>query len=385
MQTGTWQQFFTTPNNKILRNLLFLGIFGWMCFYPIYTAYYRAYAVDHYLRHLDHIAGHSWFFNPWQYRVLSPWIIEVIYWIFDHTLFAVVHIQSIDLGVPGDQADKNETTRKLIEHLKDPEFIKYTIVFLFFRMVQNMLILWLAFKYMKHFIKNELVILLGLMMAVLFMGNSVVDSDFTFNTYMDVTFYLLTALVIVKKYNPLWVIPITFFAALNRETSIFIPWIFFFGFVSWQEWPNIGGLIKTNFKIIAITAVCTVIFFAIFFGVRSYYGYQPLETWRVPAGLPMLKFNLLSSVALKTYMEAYGVFGFLPFWALLVFRNMSMQLKVLFLSLIPIWFALHFTSGIAYQTRLFLVPTLLVFLPAVLESLERSYTGTTLQPSNGNS
>ncbi len=55
------------------------------------------------------------------------------------------------------------------------------------------------YVYLSTFVRNETLIWLALILLTLFMGNSVVDSDLTFNTYMDITVYLLAALVIVKK------------------------------------------------------------------------------------------------------------------------------------------------------------------------------------------
>jgi len=95
----------------------------------------------------------------------------------------------------------------------------------------------------------------------------------------------------------------------------------------------------------------------------------------------MLKLNLFSSVSIKTYMELYGIMGFLPLWAILIYRTMSKHLKLFFITLVPIWFAIHFTSAIAYQTRLYLVPVLLVLVPAILENLEHSYAKIKLSES----
>ena len=75
-------------------------------------------------------------------------------------------------------------------------------------------------------------------------------------------------------------------------------------------------------------------------------------------------------------MELYGAMGFLPIWVLLIYSKMSKHLQVFFIVLVPIWFGIHFVSAIAYQTRLFLVPTLLVLVPAVLENLEQYYLQT---------
>lgn len=352
---------------------LVIAIICWMAAYPIYSSFYKAYGIDQYRRHQMHMQANSMFFNPWQYRILCPLIIEGLYWTAEHSLFSLIEIKGIDLGLPGDPSDKNATTQSLIEQLKNPEFIKYTMVFLGFRFLQNVLLIILCFTYFSLFVKNKLMIALGIMLSVLFMGNGVVDSDLTLNTYMDITLYILAGIVIVKKLSPLWIIPLTVIGSLNRETALFIPVLYFFTYFQWSDWPSVKNLITNNLKVIGITSVSVVLFFVIFVSIRMYYGLQPVSTWRVSAGWPMLKLNLFSSVSIKTYMEFFGIMGFLPLWAVLKFRTMHKNLKIFFIVLVPVWFGIHLVSAIAYQTRLFLVPILLVLLPVVLESLEQSY------------
>lgn len=380
MGSGTWPEYFKVPKSKWVRNLIIAFVVAWMAFYPIYCSYYKANGVDHYRRHQMHIQGNSMFFNPWQYRVLCPLIIEGLYWTADHTLFKVIEVKGIDLGLPGDQNDKYNVTGILIESLKNPEFVKYTIIFLGFRFSLNVAVLLLCFHYFALFIRNKMLIFFGLMVATLFMGNGVVDSDLTFNTYMDITLYMAAGLVIVKRLSAWWIVLLTVLGALNRETALFIPVLYFFSEFTWKRWPAILKLLKDNVQVIRFASASAVLFLIIFVSIRLYYGFQPVSTWRVSAGWPMLKLNLFSSVSLKSYMELFGVFGFMPLWCILVFSEMSKHLKLFFLVLVPAWFTIHLFSAIAYQSRLFLVPVLLVLLPAVLESLERHYANNDVTP-----
>lgn len=383
MKSGIWPEYLQKPKSQWLRKLLIVTVVSWMAVYPIYSSFYKAYGVDHYRRHLMHVQANSMFFNPWQYRILCPLLIEGLSWTADHSVFKLVEIKGIDLGLPGDRSDKNQTTQDLIESLKNPEFIKYTIVFLGFRFLQNVVLIALCFYYFSLFIKNKMLVAIGVMLSVLFMGNGVVDSDLTFNTYMDITLYMIAGIVIVKDLNPFWIIPLTVIGSLNRETSLFIPALYFFSKFEWKEWPSIKKTLEGNLKIIGITGVSVLFFIVIFVAIRMHYGLQPVSTWRVSAGLPMLKLNLFSSVSIKTYMELFGIMGFLPLWAILIFSKMSKHLKLFFIVLVPIWFGIHFVSAIAYQTRLFLVPVLLVLVPAILENLEHHYLTKQPEPSLG--
>ena len=342
-----------------------------MSFYPIYTSFYKAYAIEQYERHMAHMAGHSMFFNPWQYRVLCPMLVEGIYQVLDHTVFTLVDF-SFNLSLPGGTAGKNDVTQKLVTSMQNPEFVKYNIVFVGFRFLENLVVFWLVFQFLSHFVKNYPLKLIAILLLALFMGNSVVDSDYTFNTYMDIIVYLLAALVILQKYSIWWILPITIVGALNRETSILIPALAFCAKTDWKKWPNLGKILFEDRSLFGVTAISYVVFIVIFISLRVHYGYEPASTWRVPAGWPMLKLNLFSAASVKTYMEMFGVFGFLPVWSILLYRQMSPMLRIFFWVLVPVWFVIHIASAIGFQSRLYLVPTILVFMPAVFEYIEKT-------------
>ncbi len=356
--------------NRLLVALVVLLVVAWMAVYPIYTNYYKGLAIEQYERFLDWKAGKSMFFNPWQYRILCPVIVETLYQVFDHTVFAIFPIHAPEVNLPGSTSDKNPITQKMLMLSSNPEFIKYSVVFVLFRFLEHLLIFWLAFKYFSSFVKNQALVLLGVMLVPIFMGNGVMDSDLAFNSYMDVILYLWAGIMIVKGFSNWWLVPITVLGAFNRETSLLIPVIFFFSRVDWSNFKQVPAFLKQNSNLLVVCTLSTVLFLTIFISIRTYFGYQPQTQWRVPAGPQMLKLNLLSGVSVKSYNEIFGVLGFLPIWCLFFFKGMSRNLKVFFLALIPVWFAVHFISVVAYQGRLFLVPCFLVFLPAVLEHID---------------
>jgi len=356
--------------NKLATQLVFILVVCWMAIYPIYNNYYKGLAVEQYERFLDFKAGKSMFFNPWQYRILCPLVIEGTYQVLDNSLYLLFPFKKTQVELPGNTGDKNETVQKLVRLSQEPEFIKYTIVFVGFRFLQHLLIFWLAFQYISLFVRNKALILLGIMIIPLLMGNAVMDSDLAFNSYMDIILYLWAGLIIVKGYNGWWIVLITFIGALNRETSLLIPLIYFTSQVNWENWKSPIQLLMEKKNVILVAAISSILFIVVFVSIRTYYGYQPQTEWRVPAGWAMLKLNLFSSVSAKTYGEMFGVFGFLPIWCLLIFKKIPKILQIFFITLIPIWFGVHLISVVAYQSRLFLVPTLLIFLPAVLNYIE---------------
>jgi len=351
--------------------ILFLTIsLCWMSFYPIYRNYYNGLGIEQYERHKNFLAHNSMFFNPWQYRILCPMLIEGSYWLADNTIYRLVDLGTASIKTPDNSGEKNIVTQKLVAQSGNPEFIKYNIIFVLFRFAQHLLIFWLAFRYFSGFVKNQFLNFFGLVFIALIMGNTVADSDLSFNTYADVILYLALGIVIVESRSKWWVLLLTILGAFNRETSLLIPVLYFVSQLDFADWPDLKMMLLKQKSVIALTASSLILFSVIFFAIRYYYGYQPPTVWRVPAGFQMLKLNLFSSVSVKTYNEMFGVFGVLPVLVLFMFRSMSPLLIRFFIVLVPVWFGIHFWSVVSYQSRLFLVPTLLIFLPATLAFIE---------------
>src|SRR5690606_23746258 len=100
--------------------------------------------------------------------------------------------------------------------------------------------------------------------------------------------------------------------------------------------------------------------------------YESQGMWKVPAGIPMLKLNTVSLVAVKGYFEMFGAYGVLPLICLYKFRSCSRMLQVWFVAIAPIWFLVHFYSVPSYESRLYFVPTYLIFIPMVLEIIQKT-------------
>lgn len=139
-------------------------------------------------RELDVLQGHAG--NPWQYRVFSAYLVSMVLNFFKG--FQIPHNTAIS--------------------------------FIFVRVIQDTIILILSFLYYKEFRLSIPLALIGLVLIAWGMSYSHYDSDLSFNTFFDVIFYLLAGLSILKK-RTIWILPITVFAALNRETSGLIPFL----------------------------------------------------------------------------------------------------------------------------------------------------------------
>ncbi len=113
-----------------------------------------------------------------------------------------------------------------------------------------------------------------------------------------------------------------------------------------------------------------ILFFSIFIWLRMHYGYRPQQVWKVPAGLQMLKLNLASAIGFKAYMELLATYAVLPLMILYKFKVFPPLLKKWFIFMVPAWFAIHFISVVAYQTRLFMVPFVIIMIPMIIWLIE---------------
>ncbi len=334
-----------------LKNYVIIGIALFLLTtYPIYRNLQYGVAYSHYDRHQEWLRGESMFFNPWQYRILCPLLIEIGYQVYTNT---------IDKLIPVSKVFPNKT----------PEIVRYYIIFIGFRAFLHFLIFIFCIRFYHHFIFNKWLIYFGLSFLALSMGNAVFDSDFSFNIYIDVILYLAMGIIIVEKKLPWWILLITVLGSLNRETSLLIPFFFWFSFAYKK-----GSSIQLPPLFINIIAgLSLVAFIIIFFLIRWHFGYQEPVLYGAPVGFPMLLLNLFSYKGIFTYFEVFGTVSILPLWCIYWFRKSSLLLQKLFITLVPIWFLMHFTLAVGWESRLFLVPTTLIFLPIALETLEKIY------------
>ena len=321
------------------------------------------------------IEKRSEFYNPWQYRILCPFTIEGMKWVYDRTIDKVYPVEKkLHFNIES-TSGTNEETDQFVKLMQTPGAVKYMILFILFRFVEDFFIFYLAWRLWNYFVKSKWLIFLGINFLALALGDAVAAADLSFNTYLDIIFYLLTAIIIVEKKNPAWLFLIVPLGALNRETSMMIPALYFISQTDFTSFSfkkfNIKDIVFPKINTWIFTATLYVIFFAIFFWLRSYYGYRPQQIWKVPAGIPMLKLNLFSAVGVKAYLELIGTFGVIPLIILYKFKSFPHLLKKWFLFLVPIWFAVHYISVVAYQSRLFIVPMVLILLPMMLWLIEK--------------
>lgn len=281
------------------------------------------------LRHRRVLEGNA--LDPWQYRVLPEVIAEA----------TIRALDALAVGYPVASA------------------------FILFRFVQNTAIFVVAAFYYRKLGLDIKTALLGLGLLAWSMSHALYASDLSFDVYFDVLFYLLAGLTLLHDKHA-WIIPITLVAALNRETSGLIPFLLLA--MNLRHGPQTRVRWQTH--AVAITALC--IYAGVFLGLRAIIGDRPLFVpYGNRPGLELLRYNLGRFV---TWFELFGTLGVIPFIALATFRQWPPALKLFLWVIVPLWLLVHAFASVMAETRLFLVPQAMIFIPGALLGISRTNT-----------
>ncbi len=258
--------------------------------------------------------------DPWQYRILAPYIIEGIHWVVKQLGF-----------VPS-----------------------YGRIFFAVRMLQNFMVFTVAAVYFRRLSISRLLTALALVVLAWGLTYSGFRSNLAFDTYFDLLFFLLAALGLLHR-KPGWIIPISIAAAFNRETGILIPLM----------------VIATNVQLrprvtidrshLAIGILGFGLFSTILIAVRIMLGPRPFLHITVP-GWDLLVQNLSSFFS---YYYIFAAFSIIPVIAMIRWKWWPQFLRRLFWLVVPIWFVVHSFTSVIAEARVFLVPYVLVLLPVV--------------------
>jgi hypothetical protein len=274
------------------------------------------------LRHQNVLTGQAQ--DPWQYRIFSEVVAEGFIRFFQ--LFQV----------------------------QDP----ISFGFIALRILQNTAIFLLGYALYHRISASKAIALVGILLLASCMKNAFYDNDLSFNTYFDVIFYLIVMLLLlIRSYY--WMIPLMVFAALNRETSGLIPFLML---PAVMDEPR-AGLGKYIPFVLSVT-----VFGITFFGLRFLIPNRPLYIpYGVTPGVPMLIYNVTRSF---TWEQLFHTLGLLPFLGSFFYFVWPRVWQRFFLMLCPTWFVVHFALSVAAETRLFLVPLAIIFIPGILYTLK---------------
>jgi len=330
------------PPTRLGKTLSIAFILICIILFSILTVYLQVMALEkpfmYYLEQGLQIQRHSAVLqgtapNPWQYRILADYLVEG----------AIQFFKNLSIQHPVGSA------------------------FIAFRFVQNVLIFWLTYLYYRKLDLSPAHALTGLVLLAWGMTYAYYDSDLQFNTYFDIIFYLLAGLLILHK-KVVWLIPLMVFAALNRETSGLIPFMALALILPWRAGSdeNKGQKATT----LVIVAIALGVFTVIFFALRLIYPHQPISTpYGHTMGLDLLRYNLFRGI---TWAQLFATLSIIPVLALLAYKKWPPALTIFFWVIVPVWFLIHPFTSVMAETRVFLVPQALVFIPGALFLLKNS-------------
>ena len=284
------------------------------------------------IRHLAIMKGHGG--DPWQYRILAPYLLKSVIGLFE---------------LAGAERPVAQA-------------------FMMFRTAQDSAVLLLAYAWYRQLDLSVPAAMLGMAMLAWSMSYSHYDSDLQFSTFFDVMFYLAAALCIVRGAWR-WIVPLTVLAALNRETSGFIPILLL---AAAHVMPPASRW-RAALPGAALALACYI---GVGLGLRLVYGAQiSVLPYDHQPGLDMLGYNLLRLV---TWQQLLATLSVIPLVALWGYRRWPAVLKGFFWTLVPLWFLIHALLAVLAESRLLLVPQALVLIPAALFAC--GLASTTLPP-----
>ena len=97
----------TSSSNKGRKiNTFFLCFcMALLSMYPIYRNFYYSSGILSYERQIAILEKRSEFYNPWQYRILCPYTIEGMLWVYNRTVDRVYPIEKKLHASPQDNTD----------------------------------------------------------------------------------------------------------------------------------------------------------------------------------------------------------------------------------------------------------------------------------------
>jgi hypothetical protein len=269
--------------------------------------------------------------DPWAYRLFSEWVVAAVLRTAD----------AFNLARPA------------------------VVGFLTLRLLQNIAVFSLALSYYRRLGMTPQLQAIGVVLLAWSMSHALYNSDLSVNTYFDLIAYLIAALCVVS--NRIWVlVPIVLIAAFNRDTAALIPMLAVAPLLARVVHAPRSALDQVldrkARRPIIVAAVGVLVFGTAYLGIRRVVGPAPWP-WGHTGGTTMLWWNLHDP---NVYLYVPLTFSALPIIAVWRWRQLPDLLRGLLLLLGPLWATTLFLLVYVAESRLFLVPIALAFIPSVL-------------------
>ncbi len=190
------------------------------------------------------------------------------------------------------------------------------------------------------------------------------QSDLSYYTYTEIAL-LLTAGILINNNKDWIIIPLTILATFNREGALFIPVMLFASRLSDANFRTLFTKKVVTYKFIWQSAFSVFGFCIVYFGLRHIIGHAAYSESRYGAVYPGLYLLYLNILNRQTWSGLGQIFNLLPLTIIFYCKWPALLQKYLWFLVIP-WMMAGFVFGSADETRLFLVPLFIVFVPVLL-------------------
>jgi hypothetical protein len=235
-----------------------------------------------------------------------------------------------------------------------------------FRLLQNFGIFLLAFVYLRGFGLRTPLALVGLALLSYGMCFAFYQADLSLYVYSELALFVLAAVLLQRKWDRA-VILLAFVAAFDRESSVLIPCLLLAARVDWASlrWRTRAPWLRQHRGTLAVFGLSLAAFLAVRLGLWLALGsaeYAPSRYGAVFPGVELLVENVQNPLTWSGLLQMFGPLPLLLFFV----RRWPRFLKASLALLVGPWVLGQFVFGSADETRLFLVPFVLVFVPAGL-------------------
>jgi hypothetical protein len=199
---------------------------------------------------------------------------------------------------------------------------------------------------------NENKVIFGLFTFFALYIIAVSNESISLNTYIDLCFFLFASLIILYKKSWLWLLVFMPVAALNRETSVFVPAIMMTLIFFNREYAI------EYLKPVALMIVWGIVFF----GIREYFPPQTFHNFSANGvmGWSLIKGNLsdINSMALWLIFPMSAIYLYFTKRNFLhPYLSYGLALPILAMT------AISFYGGNLQELRVFIIPICIFLIP----------------------
>ena len=224
------------------------------------------------------------------------------------------------------------------------------------RYFTDLLMFLLAGLFYRKLGLNRRAVILGLGILAFAMFPTSYRSGLNIATFLDISVFLLAGVLVLDRRWPA-LICLAPLAALNKETSILITVLPLACAFKWRP-------LTLPRREIKVTALALGVWLAVYGVMHLFLGHAVFNKYIDNPGTDFIFFNFFKDP--DGYRQLFKTLGVLPLLAFFGLRRAPTALGRMFWVVAPAWFVVHTILAWWAETRLYMVPMALVFIPLSL-------------------